>query len=358
MVTTYSAGDTGGLTQLASLDEGSGDVSDLALSPDGSKAVVALSDASLSEYSTTTLDLLANYQGLGALFAATMSPDGTHIAAGYYGDAGYTTVGLFAGTDTAPLWDRSAATSPLTWERYGYQVAPGAITFSSDGTQVYAVVGSEPGQPQDQRWLFASGISPASTSLRLSTSGGAPTYVVSASAQLSKPAVGKVWFYTSNIQDAVTHTFEASANSDGRATVRFHMPFNGYVAAAFEGGLNRFPAGSEIRFTVAATPRLTLGGKYTIKDGMKQFNDPKQVLVHGRLSPWLPGRYAAFTLQARRHGHWKVVESRRVQVGSNGTTIHLPAKSPTAVPLRFEMAFAGDSFNTASQVFSPTFELN
>jgi hypothetical protein len=350
-IVSYTAADTGVLTQTAATTADNYGPGEVAVSSDGSSVVIPGSQTSgLTDYNATSMHVAREFRSGASATAVALSPDGTHIVGGFGGSA---LVGLYTDANSTPVWQRVGVTSaPKTWaDGANAQVLSGGITFSSDGSTIYAlasVYGST------KVYLFASNLKTSKTSLSMSVKSSTANHAVSVSAKLSHP--GTVVFKdrtagkTYPIRDVTT-------NSKGEATLKFTTPFNGEVTAQFMGTTSLDPSQAVKSFKIQSTSRVTLSGAYATSGGVKLFHSRKDARFEVTVSPPVLDRSITVYLQYEHNGKWHSVGSLPLQLTKKGQArIRLgPTLSNTLT--RIESIFRGDKLNPGSRAFSPTFKI-
>jgi hypothetical protein len=350
-VHAYSASDTGVLTPGAAVSLDNFGPSELAVSADGSTIVVpGATSYGLTEYSAATMHAKAHLRAPSGAAAVALSPDGVHLVGGLGGRA---LVALYSNASTLPVWQRvGVTTAPSTWAKgAAAQVAPGAITFSTDGSHIYALVIVN-GQTEPR--LFASGVTTTKTRLHLSVKSSTPAHPVSVSVKLSVP--GKVVF-DDRVAGKTIVLRTMAVNSKGQAKFTFRSPFDGVISAQYLGTTSLDPSLAEKAFTVRSKAHVSLTGSYATQGAVKLFHSYKQVHLLAAVSPAVLDRTVTVALQVHAKGKWHVVDHEKLLLNKHGQVKVRLGPSLTNTQFRVEETFRGDKLNPGSQAFSPTFEL-
>jgi DNA-binding beta-propeller fold protein YncE len=358
-IKSFSADTTGELTAEGTGSFSGGKPHAISITPDGLDVLVG---ASLTEYDAATFHLVRRFSPHRASVGAiAVSPAGTHLLVGVVSPSSGYQFALYQPTLDAPLWRRTVTTiSPTTWRvGVGDEPMPETLTFSDDGSTVYGLVRSGFGQS----WLFASELAPTATTMKMALASSHAGTVHTATVTVSAPGVvtflGTVGRAPQPGQPRPERLLgTAKINARGVATKTFHTPYSGTIWAVFEGSDSALPAHSiNVPFNVAPKAGAVLSGSYATKDHVELFRHATDVHVVLSMSPSHLDRHLVVAIERRADGTWRTIRRRNIRMTHDDDISLRLSSANSDVDYRFELSFAGDSFNSKAHAISRTFEV-
>ena len=347
-IDTYAAASDGSLTHDAN-NRTNENLQDMTVTPDGAHLLTA----SGAPYQITQFDLPSLAQtlvlpGVAYPHAVAVSPDGSRIAAGF--DSYDDHVRLYD-TNGTVLWKRYVTTGQVpsgAWANPMDQVIPGALTFSPDGTQVYALItdASATGAVS----LFHSVLDPTPTSLAVSIPSVAYGKAHVASVTLNGAPGGAVRLTRSS--NGVTTTGTVTTGSSGTANQSFSSPYSGTVVATYLGDPAHYPATLTRAYTSASKTAIVLSGYYRTVSGVRYYHSYKNVHARITVSPKATGRPVNIVLWRRSGTKWVRQSALVGHTNSSGDVYIYLRSAPSRVRIRIAAAFAGDSLDRKSSTTS------
>jgi hypothetical protein len=292
-VITYTIGDDGTATQLASFspDEGA----NVTFSPNGTALLdAAYSDNGAIAYDPTTGEQQIAYPGPGGAVAVAESPNGNYIATGFSGYGG--TVNLVNTSTDSAVWTRSLTEPPNSGTTYAAML-PNTLTFSANSSEVFGLASFV---GLTGIYLFASDLHPIVSHVSVKVG------KVPAGHKLPVTLTGTPHArvtLTAIIPGVLPHHLPAvTLPSSGHAKLKFTSRIDGVLDVAVAGDAGHLPAKAHAKYTVGSrSVAKILGGHKS--HGVTYYTKLSQVRVRLRTTPKSDTEYFVIT-QAFRNGHW------------------------------------------------------